>query len=67
MLKCLVDYGYGCARAKRNAPFQVIKCLMIQTLRKSSNVSDNLKGNIPAKSSTALAHLHQIPNNGVNY
>ncbi|AFZ56877.1 hypothetical protein Anacy_1364 [Anabaena cylindrica PCC 7122] len=72
-VKCLVDYGYGCARAKINALFQVkselqvIKCLMIQTLKKSSNVSDNLKGNIPVKSSTALAHLHQIPNNGVNY
>jgi hypothetical protein len=72
-VKCLVDYGYSCARAKLNALFQVkselqvIKCLMIQTLKKSSNVSDNLKGNIPAKSSTAFAHLHQIPNNGINY
>ncbi|MDK2410602.1 hypothetical protein QHH03_15695, partial [Aphanizomenon sp. 202] len=41
--------------------------LMVQTLRKCSNSSDNLKGNIPVKSSTAFAHLHQIPNNGVNY
>ena len=40
---------------------------MIQTLRKFSNVSDNLKDNIPVKSPTALAHLHQIPNNGINY